>query len=297
MRYDSPLRYPGGKAALAPFLGEIIARNGLADCSYFEPFAGGAGAALRLLREGVVSEIHINDLDPCIAAFWRAVLAEPERFADAVASAKLNVREWERQRQIYRDRDTGRPFDLGFATFYLNRCNRSGVLSGATPTGGYRQTGKWKLDARYYRERLAERVNEISRRAEQIHVSDLDARRFLVERLPRGRARRRVFAYLDPPDWDKGRRLCLNSCSPRGSQGAGPVHVGPEDVASGRVLRRHAVRQGTPCRAHDTRHGLSLKYNLQRAREAQELLIAPSHVTLPECRTETAHAWITTDER
>ncbi len=294
MKYDSPLRYPGGKAALAPFLGEIIARNGLANCSYFEPFAGGAGAALRLLREGVVSEIHINDLDPCIAAFWRAVLVDPERFADAVTSAKLNIQEWERQRQIYHDKDTSRPFDLGFATFYLNRCNRSGVLSGATPIGGYQQAGKWKLDARYYRERLAERVNEISRRAEQIHVSDLDARRFLVERLPRGRARRRVFAYLDPPYWDKGRRLYLNSYSPadhrslaRYMSGQKTLHwvVSYDDTPSVRELY-----------AGLTIHSLSLKYNLQRAREAHELLIAPGHVALPECRTEPTQAWIMAHE-
>ena len=294
MKYDSPLRYPGGKAALAPFLGEIIARNGLANCSYFEPFAGGAGAALRLLREGVVSEIHINDLDPCIAAFWRAVRAEPERFADAVTSAKLDVQEWERQRRIYRDKDTSRPFDLGFATFYLNRCNRSGVLSGATPIGGLNQEGKWKIDARYYRDRLAERVNEIGKAAERIHVSNLDARRFLAERLPRGNARRRVFVYLDPPYWEKGRRLYLNSYSSadhgklaRYMSGQKMLHwiVSYDDTPPVRELY-----------AGLTIHSLSLRYNLQRARKAQELLIAPSHVSLPECRTKSAQAWITAHE-
>ena len=295
MKYDSPLRYPGGKAALAPFLEEAIVLNGLADCSYFEPFAGGAGAALRLLRKGVVSRIHINDFDPCIAAFWSAVRRDPGRFAEAIVSAKLNVAEWERQRQIYRARDASRPFDLGFATFYLNRCNRSGVLSGATPIGGLSQAGKWKLDARYYREGLAERVNEIAGMAERIHVSNQDARRFLAEKLPRGPARGRVFVYLDPPYWDKGRRLYLNSYSP----------------ANHRELARHMQSQKTlnwivsyddtpsvrELYAKLKVHGLSLRYNLQRARKARELLIAPNHVALPERRTEPAQAWITTYER
>ena len=294
MKHDSPLRYPGGKAALAPFLAETIALNGLANCSYFEPFAGGAGAALRLLREGVVSEIHINDLDSCVAAFWRAVLGEPERFADAITSAKLSVPEWERQQQIYREKDIGKPFDLGFATFYLNRCNRSGVLSGAAPIGGYEQAGKWKLDARYYRKRLAERVNEIGQRAEQIHVSNLDARRFLVEKLPRGRARRHVFAYLDPPYWEKGHRLYLNS------------YASEDHRALARYMRRQKALNWIV--SYDdapairtlyeklTINRLPLRYNLQRAREAQELLIAPNHVRLPEHHEETTHAWITAHE-
>ena len=199
-----------------------------------------------------MSEIHINDLDPCIAAFWRAVLVDPERFADAVTSAKLNIQEWERQRQIYHDKDTSRPFDLGFATFYLNRCNRSGVLSGATPIGGYQQAGKWKLDARYYRERLAERVNEISRRAEQIHVSDLGrppVSRGKAPPRPRPPARIRL---PGPTLLGQGAPAVPELLFARGSQVVGPVHVGSKDVALGRVLRRHAVRQRTLCRAHDT---------------------------------------------
>ena len=139
--HDSPLRYPGGKAALAAFLARAIELNGLAGCSYFEPFAGGAGAALRLLKAEVVSEIHLNDWDPCIAAFWNAALTESERFAAAIQSVPLNISEWRRQQSIYAGGGNGNAFELGFATFYLNRCNRSGMLSGAGPIGGYEQTG------------------------------------------------------------------------------------------------------------------------------------------------------------
>ena len=99
MRYDSPLRYPGGKAKLAAFLSRTIALNDLTGCSYFEPYAGGAGAALRLLREGCVSELRLNDLDPRIAASWNAVLNETERFVEAILSVPLSVTEWKRQHQ------------------------------------------------------------------------------------------------------------------------------------------------------------------------------------------------------
>lgn len=292
VRFDSPLRYPGGKAALGPFLAETIALNGVANCAYFEPFAGGAGAALWLLRNGSVSEAHINDLDPCVAAFWRAVLDEPARFSDAIMSVKLDVDEWKRQRDIYARRDASPPFALGFATFYLNRCNRSGVLSGAGPIGGYEQTGKWKIGARFYRESLAKRVEDVGQLSGRIHLSNLDARQFLMEELPRGRGRPRVFAYLDPPYWEKGGRLYYNSY----------VH---EDHA---MLAQYMQRQRTlkwvmsydeapPIERLYSRaklHRLSWRYNISEPRGTEELLIAPHHLQLPSHdRHEGAQAWIT----
>ena len=140
-RFASPLRYPGGKAALAPFLGETIALNGLSGCAYYEPFAGGAGAALQLLRDGVVSEVHINDID---------------------ASSPSGE-------QCLKHRSDSRT---------------PSCPQGSTWTSG---------------ESLAARIIELGQRAEQIHISDMDARRFLAENLPRGRQRSHVFVYLDPP--------------------------------------------------------------------------------------------------
>ena len=279
MRFDSPLRYPGGKAALGPFLAETIALNGLANCAYFEPFAGGAGAALWLLRKGIVSEAHVNDLDPCVAAFWKAVLGEPARFSDAIMSAKLDIDEWKRQRNIYADGDASKPFDLGFATFYLNRCNRSGVLSGAGPIGGYDQKGKWKIGARFYRESLAKRVRELGQLSDRIHLSNLDARRFLIEKLPRSRGRSRVFAYLDPPYWEKGGRLYLNSYS------AADHATLAEYMQRQRTLKWVMSYDDTgPIRRMYARSNTryhSLRYNLSESRDAQELLITPSQVKLP----------------
>ena len=74
MRTASPLRYPGGKAALTGFLEDVIDLNDLRGCKYFEPYAGGAGAALSLLFESVVDSIVINDFDFRIYAFWTSLL-------------------------------------------------------------------------------------------------------------------------------------------------------------------------------------------------------------------------------
>ena len=293
VKFASPLRYPGGKAALAPFLGETIALNDLSGCAYFEPFAGGAGAALQLLRNDVVSEVHINDIDPCVVAFWRSVLEAPERFAEAIVCAKLDMDEWRRQRDIYRSQDTTKPFDLGFATFYLNRCNRSGVLFGAAPIGGYEQTGKWKIDVRFYRESLAARVRELGQRAEQIHVSDMDARRFLAEKLPRGRQRRGVFVYLDPPYLEKGSRLYLNAYSHKDHRELARYMQGQKTLKW--IVSYDDTLPIRKMYARATIRRLSLRYHLQGSRDAQELLIAPSHLRLPgQDRRNGAQAWTTT---
>lgn len=278
MRHDSPLRYPGGKASLAKRLMRTIKLNELTGCSYYEPFAGGAGVALRLLRENIVSAIYLNDLDPRITAFWEAVLDESERFVEAILSVPLTIGEWRKQQRICLRADVGESFELGFATFYLNRCNRSGVLLEAAPIGGYAQEGKWRIDARFNRENLAERVKNIAQERDNIHITRMDALRFLAEHLPRGPRRQQVFAYLDPPYYFNSNRLYLNTY----------------DDSNHRKLARYMQRQRTlrwvmsyddaqfirdlyePCIISH----FSLQYSLQRKQQTQELLIAPSHVRL-----------------
>ena len=279
MRHDSPLRYPGGKSSLAGLLAQTIELNGLTGCSYFEPFAGGAGAALRLLREDVVSELHLNDLDPRITYFWQAALDETERFTNTIMSIPLTVEEWEKQRQVCIHADVSKPFDLGFATFYLNRCNRSGVILGAAPIGGYAQSGEWKIDARFNRHTLAHRIHNLSDQRERIHITNMDATAFLIKHLPLGNKRKRVFAYLDPPYYSNGRRLYLNYYEDRDH----------------RHLARYMQRQVTLnwLMSYDNsqfvKHlyskcivsNIALRYALQRKRKAQELLITPEHLRLP----------------
>jgi DNA adenine methylase len=211
MRFASPLRYPGGKACLTGFLTDVIEVNDLRGSAYYEPYAGGAGAALSLLRDGVVSEIFINDADERVNAFWVSALGDSERFVDRVLSAPLTIKEWYRQREVCANPGAYDRFDVGFAAFFMNRCNRSGVLTGAGPIGGLEQKGEWKLGVRFSREPLAERILKLARVREQIHITQLDAIDFLKSTLPLGRGRKKVFVYLDPPYVHKGQRLYLNS--------------------------------------------------------------------------------------
>src|SRR4051812_22283935 len=143
-RFASPLRYPGGKACLANFLADVIKSNCASSCRYFEPFAGGAGAALTLLLQEQVSEVFINDADSRVTAFWRAALLETDRFVEKINTTALSIQEWHRQHAICSNPAANKEFDVGFAAFFMNRCNRSGVLTGAGPIGGLKQEGEWK---------------------------------------------------------------------------------------------------------------------------------------------------------
>ena len=203
MRYKSPFRYPGGKAALADFVKALFRANRLLDGIYAEPYVGGASVALALLFEEHASSIYINDIDPAVYSFWHATLNDTEELCRRIRDTRVTSDEWHRQRHVLQNVTTC-GVDLGFAAFFLNRTNRSGIIASAGMIGGTQQTGLWKLDARYNAPELAERVARIGRYADRIHLSNLDAVQFLadvVTKLPK-----RALVYLDPPYYVKGRR-------------------------------------------------------------------------------------------
>lgn len=200
----SPLRYPGGKTFLFPFFDGVIKDNGLEKITYIEPFAGGAGAALALLMSGKVDHIVINDLDKAIYAFWKSAVFNSARFIKKIRSTPVTVQEWRKQKEIYNDPKTTQ-FNLGFATFFLNRTNTSGILDGG-PIGGLKQKGKYKIDARFNKEMLVKRIRQIALFKDQISVFNKDGLELIGEYLNK----KNTFIYLDPPYFEKGATLYLN---------------------------------------------------------------------------------------
>ena len=206
--HASPLRYPGGKATLAGFFETTINALGLDKPTYIEPYAGGAGAGLELLVKGVVGMVVINDLDPAIHACWKAMVKDSENFLRLLENTPLTVDEWRKQREIYRrrhDRDVD-PLALGFATFYLNRTSRSGVL-GAGVIGGFAQQGSYRIGARYDKDVLRARIEKLAGLNGSIRVTKQDGAARLREYLPKNN----VFAYIDPPYVEKGSSLYMSA--------------------------------------------------------------------------------------
>ena len=212
----SPLRYPGGKSKLAPFISLLIEKSQIKNPVYVEPFAGGAGVALSLLLNSTVDEVVINDYDKAIYSVWRALLSETNRFIQLIENTPLNVEEWRAQKRIYDEQGDKYSLELGFAAFYLNRTNRSGILSNAGPIGGFDQTGSYLIDARFNRQELVRRVIEIARHKSKIHLYNKDIRTFLEKYMPKYQDR--AFIYFDPPYYKKGKALYKNFFSPSDHQ-------------------------------------------------------------------------------
>lgn len=206
----SPLRYPGGKTKFYTYVREILSCNDMLGETYIEPFAGGAGLALKLLLNEDVSRIVINDFDPAIYSFWHSVLYETEAFCELIENAILTTNQWNLQHSIYLESDTSDPLTLGFATFYLNRTNISGVVKGGM-IGRQGQNGKYGLDARFNRQTLIEKIKTIASHKEQIVLLNLDARELLQPR--QLRKFYKIFINLDPPYVKKGAQLYKNAFS------------------------------------------------------------------------------------
>jgi len=276
----SPLRYPGGKQVLTRVLSHLMKLNGVHGGTYAEPFAGGAGAAISLLFGEHVDRVLINDADLCIYAFWNAALYHTERFLKLLRTTPTTVCEWERQRAIYQQPKRHSTLRVGFATFYLNRCNRSGIIGNGGPIGGKRQTGKWKIDARFNRKELERRITRIALYRDRVSVSQMDGIEFLKRHVTTLDERAKAFVYLDPPYYAKGCDLYLN-------------HYKPEDHAKLAAYLKNEVRfdwvlsyDNVPeikrLYAGLRRVSFKLDYSARERRVGSEIMILKSGLAFPD---------------
>ena len=209
--HRTPLRYPGGKQKLAPFVDEVLRANDAIGWNYVEPYAGGSGVAMQLLLADRVRRVYLNDSSRHIYAFWKSILQQPEAFCQRISRCSLSIGTWKQHREVFRHPDEHDLMDLGFSTFYLNRCNRSGVLT-AGVIGGLEQDGEWTIGARFPRKELIQRIEAIVEYASRIVVSNQDAEAFLVGKVNSLPAQTRV--YCDPPYYARAERLYLDHYAP-----------------------------------------------------------------------------------
>ncbi len=203
----TPLRYPGGKSKLCKYLKVIFEENNLSDGHYVEPYAGGAGVAIELLTLEYASHIHINDIDDAIYSFWYSVLNHTEEISRMISSTRVSIAAWKRQRDIFMNPKNHSILEKGFSTFFLNRTNRSGILNGGV-IGGKAQAGKWRMDVRYNKKDLIQRIHKIALYKNRISLYRKDALIFLKNLLPK--LPQNTLIYLDPPYYVKGEGLYRN---------------------------------------------------------------------------------------
>lgn len=203
----SPLRYPGGKQAFCPTLERLITENNLEKAEYYELYAGGSAVALHLLLEGFVSHIHINDNDPAIYSFWECATKRSTELLELIVERPISLDTWHLCRELIKSPDKHPTVEVAFATLFLNRTNRSGILN-AGPIGGKSQDGPYKLDARFDKQKIAERIKRISAKAGQITVHCKDALALIEQKKEDWKSN--TLVYLDPPYYHKGKGLYRN---------------------------------------------------------------------------------------
>lgn len=211
IKFYSPLRYPGGKNKLAKFIALICEKNNI-NGHYVEPYAGGASVALHLLIEGYVNEITINDFDRSIYAFWYSMFKKTKEFCKLIEEADITIENWQRQKQIQNNKEQADLLELGFSTFFLNRTNRSGIINGGI-IGGRNQKGLYKIDCRFNKKKLIERVKLIVAHKKSIHLYKLDALK-LIDKIEKQSQSKNVIFYFDPPYFLMGQSLYMNSYKP-----------------------------------------------------------------------------------
>lgn len=205
MKSYSPLRYPGGKGQIYKMIVSILEKNHLIGCTYIEPFAGGAGIAIRLLFENKVNKVVINDIDRSIYAVWYSILYLSDELIEKIKDTEINMDEWYKQKEIQKSKNDVSILELGFSTLFLNRTNRSGIIK-AGVIGGKKQNGNYKIDCRFNKEKLIDLIVKISSNKDRIEIYNKDAKEFidLIKR------KKKKFFFIDPPYFKKGKDLYTN---------------------------------------------------------------------------------------
>ncbi|GLU44734.1 DNA adenine methylase [Allomuricauda sp. NBRC 101325] len=275
-RFKTPLRYPGGKQRLSPFIQELLEVNEI-DGNYLEPYAGGAGIAMELLLSKKVKKVHLNDSDKGVYAFWYSVINHTEALCSKILSASMTIEEWKKRREILKNNIEVDLLELGFTTFFLNRCNRSGVLKGGV-IGGIGQLGDYKMDARFNRNELISRIESIAMFGNQIFVTNMDAESYIGNYLPN--IDQNSLIYLDPPYYNKASGLYLNSY--KNSDHARIAKIIQNDITHSWILSYDGVPEILNL-YEERRHFLyDLQYSAQTVKKGKEVFIFDDEIELPK---------------
>lgn len=270
---------------MAGLLAETRRINSLGQHALAEPFAGGAGASLSLLYLEETPKIYINDADPAIHDFWWSLVHRHRPFLDKLSQTRVSMAEWRRQRDLYKRTRYLSRIQRGFAAFYLNRCNRSGIIMNGGPIGGIAQRGEWKLDARFNKSELRRRCEKVAEFRDRIIVSCDDGIEFI-----RKLDERSTCFFVDPPYFEKGPTLYLNALDSdyhealasqlRGMTSAAWILTYDDCPEIRRMYRGWA-----------TIRRFSLRYVAAQRRVGNEVLITPKWMRLPKKQASAGVFW------
>lgn len=261
-----PLRYPGGKIALLPLLTGVTYLNQIRNHHYAEPYAGGCGLALALLYSDQVRTIHLNDIDPAIWSFWHAVLNYNQDLIRLIETTPITLDEWDKHKDTHRKADISDPLSLGFATFFLNRTNRSGIIKGAGVIGGKAQQGRYKMDCRFNREVLINKIRRIHKYRHRITLHNTDA----IDFMHSDSTPQHTLFFIDPPYYNKGASLYTSFYNP---EDHAAVAQAVQQLGKPWLVTYDNVEAISRLYADHQQYAFNINYSLQSKRKGSELLI------------------------
>ncbi len=207
MAINNPLRYPGAKSKLVPYIQNLIEAETLNNCTFYEAYAGSAAVSFGLLENNIISFAKINELDPLIYNFWVSVMEHTQELIQMIRDTEISLENWHEYSR-YRNSEyltNKTTVQIGFAGLFLNRTNFSGILK-ANPLGGLQQTSQYKIDCRFNKERIIESIEKLSAFSNRVELFNMDAVEFLQQETYYKR-NRSIFVYIDPPYYEKGQSL------------------------------------------------------------------------------------------
>jgi DNA adenine methylase len=202
----TPLRYPGGKTWLLPYINDFLKFHKIQLGTIIEPFAGSASVSVGLLKSGIADNAVLCENDPMIISFWKSALYSSEEFVELIKNTDISMDTWyEFKKYLANDAPTKySDLEIGFAFLFYNRTNYSGIIT-AGPIGGRRQLSKYSIKCRFNPERIIKKVSQLSALNERIEIIHGDGNEYL--RKFTGNQEENIFIYVDPPYYDAGKVL------------------------------------------------------------------------------------------
>jgi len=203
----TPLRYPGGKTWLLPYVMEYLRFHNIQLGTIIEPFAGSASISIGLLKRGLADKAYLSESDPLLVAFWRTVFNNNSEFLEAVRSLEISMETWYDFRK-YLARDASlkyREIELALAFLFYNRTNYSGIIK-AGPIGGRRQLSENKLQCRFNVTGIIRKIQALSDLGDKVKIELYDGIEFL-RKIGRMYEDDPIFIYVDPPYYKAGKVL------------------------------------------------------------------------------------------
>ncbi len=269
----SPLRYPGGKGKLAQFLAAFILENELQGCELVEPFCGGAGGTLPLLDAGIINSLVINDINTGLAAFWRSLLSNTEELIYLIDTCQIDINNWQHYKNIYLNPEKYSEVELGFAAFFLNRTNRSGMFH-AGPIGGKAQQGNYLIDCRFNKVNLIKRIVHIASLKDKITFRSDDANEVINS------SANDSLIYADPPYVKEGKNIyskySFNDLEHKKLSNTIKSQSKYWLLSYDDVPLIHNLYSGSGINV------IELSYVMNKAKVGRELLIASSFLSMPQ---------------